>query len=96
LVESRRGVVDQRVEEDRNFDIFEMIANISEPTTKLVNRELLIFRHYQVDGKNVKCLQGWEIHENMFPTICFCAKQILGIVGSQIEIERIFSLTKIL
>ncbi len=48
LVESRRGVVDQRVEEDKNFDIFEMIANISEPTTKLVNRELLIFRHYQV------------------------------------------------
>jgi hypothetical protein len=32
----------------------------------------------------------------MFPTIGFCARQILGIVGSQIEIERIFSLTRIL
>jgi hypothetical protein len=26
----------------------------------------------------------------MFPTIDFCAKQILGIVRSQIEIEKIF------
>jgi hypothetical protein len=33
LVEYERGVVDQRVEEDMNFDIFEMITNISEPTT---------------------------------------------------------------
>jgi hypothetical protein len=29
-------------------------------------------------------------HENMFPTIGFCAKQILGIIGSQIEIKIIF------
>jgi hypothetical protein len=30
--------------------------------------------------------------ENMFPTTVLCDKSILGIVGSQIEIERIFSL----
>jgi hypothetical protein len=34
-------------------------------------------------------------HENMFPTISFCARQIVGIVGFQIEIERIFSLSRI-
>jgi hypothetical protein len=73
-----------------------MIANINEPTTKLVNRELLIFKRYQVDVKNVKCLQGWEKHESMFLTVHFCAKQISSIVGSQIEIERIFSLARIL
>jgi len=32
----------------------------------------------------------------MFPTIGFCAKQILGIIRSQIEIERIFLLVGIL
>ncbi len=32
----------------------------------------------------------------MFPTICFLAWQILEIVGSQIKIEKIFSLASIL
>jgi hypothetical protein len=35
--------------------IFEMIANTSEPMTKLVNREFLIFRRFQVDPKEIKC-----------------------------------------
>jgi hypothetical protein len=55
LVEFERGVVDQRVEKDRSLDIFGMIANTNEPTTELVNRELLIFRRYQMDVKNIKC-----------------------------------------
>ncbi len=50
-----------------------------------------------MDVKDIKCpLQWWEKHESMFPTSSFCAKQILGIVGSQIEIEKIFSLARIL
>jgi hypothetical protein len=55
LVESERGVVDQKVEEDMSLDIFEMITNTSESSTKLINRELLIFKRYQVDVKNIKC-----------------------------------------
>ncbi len=55
LVESERGVVDQRVEEDMSLDIFEMTTNTSDPTMELVNRELLIFKHYQVDVKDIKC-----------------------------------------
>jgi len=55
LIEFERDVVDQRVEEDRNLDIFEMTTNTREPTTELVNRELLIFKHYQVDVKDIKC-----------------------------------------
>jgi len=42
-----------------SLDIFEMTTYISEPTTKLVNRELLIFRHYQVDVKDIKCPLQW-------------------------------------
>jgi hypothetical protein len=66
------SVIDQRVEEDRNLDIFKMIAN-----TKNFNKELLIFRHYLMDVKDITCpLHWWEKHENMFPTIGFCARQI--------------------
>jgi len=55
LVEFARDVVDQRVKEDMNLDIFEMATNTSEPTTKLVNRKLLIFKRYQLDVKDIKC-----------------------------------------
>jgi hypothetical protein len=54
LVESKRDVVEQRVEEDRSLDIFRMIASVSDPIIKLVNKELLIFG-YQVDVKDIKC-----------------------------------------
>jgi hypothetical protein len=82
LVESKRGVVDQRVDKDMSW-----ICSINEPTMKLVNREILIFWRYQVDVKDIKCpLQWWEKHESMFPTIDFCARQTLGILGFQIEI----------
>jgi hypothetical protein len=75
LVESKGGVVDEKVEDDKNLDIFEMTTNTNDPTTKLVNRELLIFRCYQVDDKDIKCpLQWWEKHENMFPIVGFCAR----------------------
>ncbi len=44
----------------------------------------------------MKCLSQWcEKHESMFLIVGFCAKQILGIVGSQFEMERIFSLVGI-
>jgi len=43
------------VEKDRSLDIFEMTASTSELAMKLVNRELLIFKHYQVDVKDIKC-----------------------------------------
>ncbi len=44
------------VDEDCSLDIFEQIANTSELVKKLVNMELLIFRWYQVDMKEIKCL----------------------------------------
>jgi hypothetical protein len=44
-----------------------------------------------VDAKNIKCsLVGWRKDKSMFPTIGFLVKQILGIVGSQIETKFVF------
>ncbi len=97
LVEFERDVVEQRIEKDRSLDIFGMIANISDPTIKLVNIELVIFRCYQVDVRDIKWPpQWWEKHESMLFTFGFCVGQILGIVGFQIETNKIFSLVGIL
>ncbi len=80
---------------DTKFDlnIFEQTRSPSEPTIELVIREMLIFRCYQVDSKNIKHLfQWWAKHEAMFLNVGFLTWQILKIIGSQIEIEKIFSL----
>jgi hypothetical protein len=80
------GCVDQTIDEDCGLDIFQQTASISEPTKELVTIELLIFKHYQVDPKDIMCpLQWWGKHEAMFPTIGFLACQILYIVWLQIE-----------
>ncbi len=72
LIEFERGVVNQRIKDDKSLDIFEMTINTNEPTIELVNKELLIFRHYQLDVIDTKSpLQWWEKHESMFSTIVF-------------------------
>jgi hypothetical protein len=47
--------------------------------------ELLIFKCYQVDPKDIKCLQWWGKHEAMFRVVDFLAHQFLNIARSQIE-----------
>jgi hypothetical protein len=72
-----------------------MTTNANEPTKEVVNLELLIFKSFQMDTKNIKCpFEWWEKHESVFPIVEFLAYQILKIVGSQIEIEKVFSLVR--
>jgi hypothetical protein len=79
------GCVNQTFDRDFNLDIFRQTASTSEPSKELVTRELVIFRCYQVDPKDIKCLlQWWGKHEVMFPIVGFLACQILSIVGLQI------------
>jgi len=64
---------------------------------EIVIRELLDFRRFYVDVKDIKNLFQWcKKHESRFLAIGFLAKQILRIVGSQIETKHIFSLARIL
>jgi hypothetical protein len=78
--------IEHKSYEENNLDFFEMTTNTIEPVIELVNKELLIFKRFQVDPKEIKCpLQWWQKHESMFPTIGFLTQQILGIFGSQIE-----------
>jgi len=91
------GCVDQTSDEDSSLDIFQQTTSTSGPSKELVTKQLLIFIRYQVYPKDIKCpLQWWGKHEAMFPIVGFLACQILGIVGSQIKIERIFFLMGIL
>jgi hypothetical protein len=47
--------MDHKSYEICNLNMFEMIVNTSELIKKLVNRELLIFKRFQVDPKEIKC-----------------------------------------
>jgi hypothetical protein len=82
MVESKVECVNQIRDTKFNLDIFEQTPKASEPTTKLVNREMLIFMCYQVDSKEIKCpFQWWAKHEPIFPILDFLAGEILEIVG---------------
>ncbi len=56
------------------------------PMRKLINMEFLVFRRYHVNSKEIKCSLAWWEHESLFPRVEFLARQIIGILGSQIEI----------
>jgi hypothetical protein len=67
-----------------------MTNNNAKIAKEIVKRELLDLRKFHVDVKDIKYpFQWWEKHEFRFPIVGFLTKQILGIVGSQIETRHI-------
>lgn len=85
LVKFEMSLANQNIffNQDCNLNIFEHIASTSEPTKEFVNKELLIFKQYQVNVKNMKYpFQRWEKHQLVLLTIGFLACQILNIIGS--------------
>jgi hypothetical protein len=86
----------QHGSKDYGLNIFQMTNNIAKTAKEIVPRELLDFRRFHVDVKDIKnLLQWWEQHEFGFHAAGFLAKQILRIVSSQIETKHIFSLAEI-
>ncbi len=68
------GCVNQTTHEDCSLYNFQQTTSTSQSTKEIVVRELLIFKHYQRDPKDVKCpLQWWGKHEVMFLIIVFLA-----------------------
>jgi hypothetical protein len=60
LVRLDKNRVDQYIfEQDCNLDIFEQTTRTSEPTEELVKKELLVFKKYQLDVKDIKCVLQW-------------------------------------
>jgi len=58
-------------DEDANRDILEMTIEVSELTTELVNKELLMFRQYQVEMDITPILQWWGKHDQCFSWLDF-------------------------
>jgi phage terminase large subunit len=86
-------VADMQTHEKSSLDIFETSIRMNEPTKEVVNKELQMFKKFQVDVKDIKCpLEWWVNHRSLFPTITFLTCQIFGIVGYQIKIKNFFSL----
>lgn len=65
---------------------------------KKPRKELSLFRRLVIDKEDLQegPLTWWKHNEAKFPNVGFLARQYLGIPGSQIEIERIFSVAGVL
>jgi hypothetical protein len=49
-----------------------MSIGTNELTKEVVNKELLMFRRFQMDVKDIKCpLEWWAKHESLFPIVAF-------------------------
>jgi hypothetical protein len=49
-----------------------MFIVTSKLTKEAVNKELQMFKRFQMDVKDIKCpLEWWAKHESMFPTMAF-------------------------
>jgi hypothetical protein len=61
-----------QIDEESSMNIFEMFVEISEPTKEVVNKELQMFKRFQVNVKDIKHLSklGGK-YESLFPTMAF-------------------------
>ncbi len=81
---------------DNKLDIFQMTTNNKELAKELVTRKFLDSKRFHVNVKDIKNpLLWWEKHHYRFPIIGLLARQILGIIGFQIETKCIFELVRI-
>jgi hypothetical protein len=96
-IEVVRFVVGFGDSNEKDNNIFGVGASMEESSLALVVGELSLFRRLCVCLVTcVDPLTWWQIHETQFPNVSFLTKQILGILGSLIESERVFSLVGVL
>ncbi len=97
IVDGGSSSVNLGANQDHRLDIFQMRNNSMETLKEIITKELLDFRRFHLDLKEIKNpFQWWEKHESRFPVVALLVRQILGIVSSQIEIGHIFFLVGIL
>jgi hypothetical protein len=48
-------VANMQIDEESSLDIFEMYVGTNELTKEVVNKELLMFKRFQMDVKDIKC-----------------------------------------
>jgi hypothetical protein len=68
------GCLDQTTNANCDLNSFEQTPNLSGLVRELMTKEMLIFKHYQMDSKDMKWpLKWWAKHETMFPIVVFLA-----------------------
>jgi hypothetical protein len=48
-------VANMQIDEESSLDIFEMFIGTTEPTKKVVNKDLMMFIRFKMDVKHIKC-----------------------------------------
>ncbi len=85
------GLCDSDEEEDNSNDKLELTAKI--------NVEVRMFRRATdlppFACKNTCPLKWWSRHAALYPSLAEVARIVLGVPGSQIECERVFSLARL-
>ncbi len=67
-------VANMQTDEECNLNIFGMFIRTNKPTKEVVNKELQMFKRFQVDVKDIKCpLKWWAKHESIFPNVAIFA-----------------------
>jgi hypothetical protein len=76
--------------------MFSVGTSMEEFSCVLVVGKLYLFKRFFIPTfVCVDFLSCWQCHENQFPNVGFLAKQILGILRSQIETKNVFSLINV-
>ncbi len=73
--------------------LFGESTSTKEANEDLLKFELFLFCRIVISKEDLQSpLVWWKTHEPQFPNVGFLARQILGILGSQIKIECMFSI----
>jgi hypothetical protein len=77
------------------LNVFGSLASTKEVAMGFIRNESLFFKRIAVPIDPFNPFTRWAKHEQWFPNLTYVSRQVMGIVGSQIEIERIFSTVKV-
>jgi hypothetical protein len=90
------GRIGLLVEENETI-MFSVGASMEESSQTLVIKELsLSWRLAILPPIRVDSFAWWKTHEGQFPNVSFLAKQVFGILKSQIETKKMFNLVGVL
>jgi hypothetical protein len=59
-------VTNMETNEKNSLDIFEMSIGTNESTKEVVNKELLMFRGFQLNAKDIKCPLKWWANTSLY------------------------------
>jgi hypothetical protein len=79
-----------------SLGVFGSLASIEKTTMGSIKAKLLFFKRTVVPIDLSNPFTWWVKHEQQFANLIYFARQVMGIVGSQIKIERIFNMVGVI